>query len=104
MVKKYEVTGACVTHIPTVTTDGVETRITAYQGAILPDTVPAERIKHLLDVNLIKEVGGQDQATEPQVNARSSKADLIEYAVQQGAARDEAEAMTRDQLLDRYVR
>lgn len=39
-----------------------------------------------------------------QVNARSSKGDLVEYGVAQGGDRDELDAMTREQLLDRYVR
>lgn len=38
------------------------------------------------------------------VNSRSKRADLIAYALARGAAREEVERLTREQLLDRYLR
>lgn len=113
MAKQYTVTAACVAHIPV---DGPDGRMLAmfYQGAVLPEGVPADRIKHLLDAGLIAESGqvSEEEASArltgeelpAKVNGRSSKADLVEHAVAQGVTREEAEGMTRDDLLDRYVR
>lgn len=128
MAKHYVVTGACVTHIP-VTDSGGPMLVTLYQGAQLPEGVPEDRIKHLLDNNLIAAEGEDadealadawapapavpDPAVVPApfaiperkpVNGRSSKADLVDHAVDQGMDRDEADAMSREDLLDRYVR
>jgi len=118
MAKQYQVVGACVTGIPTGGPMG-PTRITLYQDAILPSDVPAERIAHLLSVKLIKEIGGSGKAAEqpaPQaptgeqsgetksVNARSSKAELVDYGVAQGGNRDELEALTLKDLQARYVK
>lgn len=113
MAKQYTVTAACVTHIPV---DGPDGRMLAtfYAGATLPEGVPADRIQHLLDAGLIAESGqvseeeasarltGEDPPTR--LNGRSSKADLVDHAVRQGMTREEAEGMSRDDLLDRYVR
>jgi hypothetical protein len=41
-------------------------------------------------------------ATKPNVNA--PKADWVEYAVSQGATREDAESSTKDQLVDKYGR
>ncbi|MCK2219701.1 hypothetical protein MF672_038785 [Actinomadura sp. ATCC 31491] len=114
-MKRYIVTGACITHVPVSTAQG-RMLVTLYRDAMLPADVPEDRIQHLLDSNLIEEVkGGDAPAEEPKkletvsgapasVNARSSKGDLVEYGVAQGDDRGELDAMTRDQLLDRYVR
>lgn len=114
MAKRYEVTGACITHIPVSTSQG-PMLVTLYRGAALPADVPEDRIRHLLDSKLIAEVG--DAPAEPveeqvpeggqagAVNSRSSKADLVAYGVAQGdGTQEELDALTRDQLLDRYVR
>jgi hypothetical protein len=128
MATKYVVTGACVTHIP-VAGPGGSMLETFYQGALLPAGVPDDRIKHLLDNNLIAAEGEDADealadayapASEPvnpavvpppfelperrPVNGRSSRADLVEHAVQQGMDREEAEGMSREELRDRYVR
>lgn len=106
---KYQVIGALVTDIPVGTPDG-PMRTTLYQDAILPAGVPAERIAHLLDVKLIKKVGGDEpEAAEPEptptgVNSRSNKGDLVEHGVAQGDDRAELEKLTRDDLLAKYVR
>lgn len=55
MSKRYQVTGACITHVPVTTSQGT-TLITLYKDAMLPADVPADRIKHLLESNLIAEV------------------------------------------------
>lgn len=58
MAKRYQVTAACVTHIPGPSLLGSGTALgTLYQDAILPPGVPADRIKHLLDNGLIAECG-----------------------------------------------
>jgi hypothetical protein len=114
--KQYVVTGACVTHIPVAGPDG-QMLVTLYQGAPLPEGVPDDRIKHLLGSNLIEEVGGKakaepkKQAKEPDgsdkpkpLNGQSSKPDLVAHAVTQGMTPEDAEKLTRDQLLDMYVR
>jgi hypothetical protein len=113
MAKQYTVTGACVAHIPV---DGPDGRMLAmfYAGAVLPEGVPEGRIQHLLDAGLIAETGqvSEEEASarltgEPvptTVNGRSSKSDLIEHAVGKGLPREEAEGMSREQILDRYVR
>lgn len=110
--KQYTVTGACVTHIPVAGPDG-KMLVTLYQGAPMPEGVPDDRIKHLLDSNLIEEVGGEggveskevkESDTPKPLNGRASKDDLVAHAVANGMNQDDAEAMSRDQLLDMYVR
>jgi hypothetical protein len=113
MAKTYRVTGACVTNVPVTTAQG-EQLATFYTGHVLPRDVPDERIKHLLSVGLIKEAESAAPAAEeaasttseavPTVTARSTKPELIAYGVAQGGDQKELDALTRDQLLDRYVR
>lgn len=120
MAKSYRVVGACVTNVPVSTGQGTQLA-TFYTGHVLPADVPADRVAHLLSVGLIEEVGGDakptgatsdgegEQAEQAEqapdsVNARSSKADLVNYGVAKGGNRDELDAMTRDQLLGRFVR
>lgn len=111
---RYQVTAPCVVHVPAMTPSGPALG-TYYQDAILPEGVPENKIRHLLDAGMIAAVGGADPApTRPDseqaerpattVNARSSKGDLIEHGVAQGGDRAELEDLTREQLLDRYVR
>ncbi len=57
---KYQVIAPCITHIPVPGVGGTSLD-TLYQGAILPDGVPQDRIKHLLDTGLIVEVGADAQ-------------------------------------------
>ncbi|MEU9888007.1 hypothetical protein [Sphaerisporangium sp. NPDC051011] len=114
MAKTYRVTGACVTHIP-----AGQQLITLYSGNLLPPGVPQDRIDHLLSVRMIEEVESapaetaspdtaaqEPKAPEPaaKVNARSSKPDLVDYGVARGDDRAELEALTREQLLGKYVR
>lgn len=118
MAKQYQVVGACVTDIPTGGPMG-PTRITLYKDAVLPSDVPAERIEHLLSVKLIKAVGeapaaqAEKPATpageqggdpKPTVNARSSRAELLDYGVAQGDDREELDKLNVKQLQDKYVR
>jgi hypothetical protein len=111
VAKRYKVTAPCVVNVPVSSEQGAQLT-TFYRDALLPEGVPAARVKHLLDSNLIQPVdaggkveeergGGEQQLT---VNSRSSKAELVEYGVAQGDDRAELDALTRDQLLDRYVR
>lgn len=111
--KQYVVTGACVTHIPVAGPNG-PMLVTLYQGASMPEGVPDDRIKHLLDSNLIEEVGGKAKAEPKQedkdpdgpkpLDGRSSKADLVAHAVANGMNQEDAEKLKRDELLDMYVR
>ena len=111
---RYQVTAPCVVHIPTVSATGPSLG-TFYRDAILPEGVPENKIRHLLESGMIAVVGGADPAPAKQdgeqveqpattVNARSSKGDLIEHGVSQGGDRAELEALTREELLNRYVR
>lgn len=52
---EYQVVGQCA-HVSTVTPGGRQTLL-LHWGALLPEGVPAEQIKHLLSVKLIKKVG-----------------------------------------------
>jgi hypothetical protein len=65
--KQYKVTAPCVVHIPVSTSDGPMLS-TFYKDASLPAGVPEEKLKHLLDGNLIEEVGGAAKA-EPEEDA-----------------------------------
>lgn len=121
MPKKYQVVGACATDIPVATANG-SIRVTLYRGNVLPEGVPEKRLEHLLDVGLIKELDKGEDPTPPEadagvtppvqseggepkpLNARSPKPDLVEHAVSQGMERKDAEELTRDQLLELYVR
>lgn len=112
MAKNYVVTAPCVTHIPVSGSEG-PMLVTLYQGSPMPEGVPEDRLKHLLDSKLIEEVGGKaksepEETKEPDapkpLDGRSSKADLVAHAVANGMSQDDAEKLTRDQLLDMYVR
>lgn len=123
MAKSYQVVGACVTNVPVAGAQGTQLA-TFYAGQPLPEGVPADRIAHLLSVDLIKEVGGDakpagatpapapvsapggDQVGQvpESVNGRSSKADLVAYGAAKGGDRAALDQLTRDELLDRYVR
>lgn len=114
MAKTYQVTGACITNIPVSSATGTQLA-TFYSRNLLPAGVPDERIKHLLSVGLIEEVSDdapelapsmpvQGEAPPASVNLRSSKGDLIEYGVANGGDRAELDNLTREQLLDRFVR
>lgn len=46
--------------------------------------------------------GGQEQAPEAVPNRSDTKDVWVDYAVTQGADRDEAESATKDQLVDEY--
>ena len=115
---QYQVIAPCVTHIP-VPGPGGTSLDTLYAGAVLPEGVPQDRIEYLLEAGLIAQVGKQaDAATVNQlvpgqpaepagdktVNSRSSKGELVDYGVSRGGNREELEGLTRDQLIERYVR
>ena len=113
MPTHYKVIGACVTNVPATTANGTQL-MTLYTGQLLP----ADRIKHLLSVKLIEEVGGAnspaeessspppggDQGGGKAVNARSSKAELVEFGVAQGGDRAELDALTHKDLQARFLK
>lgn len=70
MATEYEVTGDMIVHIPVTTSNG-PMLVDLYKGARLPEGVPQERIQHLLDSNLIKEVGKSEQAKPTSRSAKT---------------------------------
>jgi len=116
MSKRYQVIGALVANVPIDGPNG-STLAMFHQDAILPPSVPADRIKHLLSVKLIEEVGGSKESAAPAeqkppasdqkpttVNARSSKAELVDYGVAQGGDRAELDALTLKELQARFLK
>jgi hypothetical protein len=132
-VKTYRVTAPCVVHVPVAAPTGT-TFDTLYQDAVFTGDPDSEKIRHLLDSDMIVPVGGdaatadttdtaatadpaaggtagtdtrrRQELTEPQVapvTARSSKSELVDYAVSQGMDRTEAEKLTVKELQERYV-
>ncbi|MFD1547711.1 hypothetical protein [Nonomuraea guangzhouensis] len=58
---RYQVTAPCVTHIPTQSSlsgRGGGTLVTLYCRQLLPDGVPEEKVRQLLDSGLITEFDG----------------------------------------------
>lgn len=152
-MKRFQVTAPCVVHIPSRTVSGPSLG-TYFRDAILPDGVPEDRLKHLLDSNMIVEVdeegrpvqrkkaeegkaaagaaktpagpaggspvepvkanvagaaqgpAGPGSTVEPvKPNARTSKGDLVAYAVANSdLSREDAEAMTVKDLQARFVK
>lgn len=88
-----------------------------YAGAVLPEHLPAEELKRLEGRGLLAKVA-EPVAAKPQADppsdpagdgsapdrpsAAGAKAAWVEYAVAQGMDRDEADKLTRDQLVDAY--
>jgi hypothetical protein len=117
VAKQYKVTAPCVVNVPVSSEQGAQLT-TFYRDALLPEGVPAARVKHLLDSHLIAEVktdapakaeGRKRESNPPAppsaVNARSSKAELVAYGVaQDDGTVEELDALTRDELLAKYVR
>lgn len=101
---RYQVVGAMVS-AKVDTIDGVQVRY-FYAPAVLPDGVAQESIDHLLDVGLIA-VFGESSVAEPDDTEKApgksaSKATWVEYAVSQGMDATEAEALTRDDLAEKF--
>jgi hypothetical protein len=59
---RYQVVAACVTNLPSPSAStvrpGQTTLVTVYQGQLLPDGVPEDKIRHLLESGMIAEVDG----------------------------------------------
>ncbi|MEU8040873.1 hypothetical protein [Streptosporangium sp. NPDC049078] len=109
MSKTYQVVGACIANLPIDTPQGAQL-VMLHQHAVLPPGVPADRIKHLLSVGLIKEVAASAEpkppAEEPEqkLTARSSKAELVDHGVAQGGDRAELDALTLKELQGRFLK
>jgi hypothetical protein len=105
VAKQYKVTAPCVVNVPVSSERGAQLT-TFYRGALLPAGVPAGRVKHLLDSNLVEQVQGATPVEEQPatVNSRSSKAELVEYGVAQGDDRAALDAMTVKELKELYVK
>lgn len=117
VVTQYQVTAACVVHIPAMTASGPALG-TFYRDAILPEGVPQDRIDHLLaggmiraldvpaepapfEVQVGENVGATDGLT---INSRSSKAELVAYGVAQEMNEAELDAMTVKDLQALFVK
>ncbi|MEV4179937.1 hypothetical protein AB0J28_00640 [Streptosporangium canum] len=121
MSKRYKVTAPCVANVPVSAAPDASMTI-FYKDALLPEGVPAERLRHLLDGNMIEEIKGNEAAEQQKaeeksstptqapasggqgVNSRSSKAELVDHGVAQGGDRAELEKLTHKELQDRYLK
>lgn len=83
-----------------------------YQGAVIP-WLPKDLAAHLLELGMVHEVGGVPVAEAeeadpggPELDSKpkhvAPKAEWVDYAVTQGADRDEAEDMTKAELIELY--
>lgn len=116
MIKTYKVLAPCVVHIP-VSTDRGQALATFYQDTTFRGDDETVKIRHLVESGMVVELDkdGQpvnaetapaddDQPAAPKtVNARSSKGELVAYAVSQGMPADEAAQLTAKDLQARYV-
>lgn len=80
-----------------------------YEGGAVPEGADADHVKLLKDRGLLVE--GADQGAPVENHSpdndgppakSANKGDWVEYAVAQGADRDEAEASTKDDLIATY--
>lgn len=133
-MKNYKVTAQCVVHIPMNTSSGA-TLGTLYKGATFNGDETTEKIKFLLEAEMIVELDKQGQPVQPgkdseedetpaespkapaggssggssveqpaKLNARTSKGDLVTYAVANSElTQEQAEAMTLRELQARFV-
>lgn len=106
----YIVTGELVT--AQVTTEMGSTVLGFLKGAVLPPSVPAETVAHLLDVNLIAAVGEPVAATagplgqQPAVSPPAGNASLEawrDFARTQGMSEADLDGLTRDELRERFA-
>jgi hypothetical protein len=121
-MKDYKVLAQCVVHIPMNTSAG-STLGTLYKGATFSGDEASEKIKFLVEAEMIGEIGKDGQPVkakddkandkpadaegddEPKVNARSSRAELLAYATKHGGMTDDdANKLSNKQLIDRFVK
>lgn len=124
---QYVVTAPCLVHVPFDTPQGRQLG-TLYAGAVLPGSVPKEKVKFWLDNGMIKKVEAKaspepeqeesrpegsevakSQGPTPEVEGGltapptsgqgASKAAWVDYAVAKGMDRDVAERKSRDDLI-----
>lgn len=114
---QYVVSAPCVV-LPVQAIGSGPVRREFYQGAVLPDGVDEAALKrHLrkgmieefepLDVEGVEDPGPANDPGAPVAlpNKSASKADWVAYATSDegGMAQAEAEAMTRDELAEKYL-
>jgi hypothetical protein len=117
---QYVVTAPCLVHVPFDTPQGKQLG-TLYTGAVLPDSVPRDRIEFWLDGGMIEKVGAEPASTPdpsappepsgpatppglqapPESGPGSSKDAWVDYAVQRGMDRAEADALNKADLIKR---
>ncbi|MDL4812811.1 hypothetical protein [Actinomadura opuntiae] len=108
---QYVVTAPCLVHVPFATPQGRQLG-TLYAGALLPDSVPQDKIDFWLDSGMIKSTGedtaasepeprsgSEDAAPPPETGTGSSKEAWVDYAEKRGMARSDAEAMNKAELI-----
>ncbi|MGI5423065.1 hypothetical protein [Actinomadura luteofluorescens] len=121
---KYVVTAPCLVHVPFDTPQGRQLG-TLYTGAVVPESAPKEKIQFWLDGGMIRKVEAApepeqteepgspevsksqgptpapegDLAPPPTGGAGSGKDAWVDYAVKRGFTREEAEGMSRDDLI-----
>ena len=97
--------GAHVVTAPLVIVSDAEGKQTyLYTGALVPDFVTAERLEQLAADGVIADTApaAEPDDTEKAPGKSASKATWVEYAVSQGMDATEAEALTRDDLAEKF--
>ncbi|MFD5111442.1 hypothetical protein ACFWNG_03855 [Streptomyces sp. NPDC058391] len=67
------------------------------------DSAVAKRLRGLPESEGISEVGGSEPADDKAPSKRASKDDWVAWAVKTGATEEEASALTRDELAEKYA-
>lgn len=106
MAKQYVVTAPLV-----VTKDEAGADVYLYSGAPVPSIVPAAAVKALADLKMVTAVRSTTQASTTSgaqatggvPNKSAAVGDWRAYAVSQGLTAEEAEALTKDQLQERFT-
>lgn len=108
--------GRIVTGALAVMTDANGRSRYVYQGSPVPDDIPAAEVERLAELGLI----GDEEPTRPDESApadsdpsadsdperpaqNATKPAWVDYAVARGMDRDEAEKMTKDQLVAKFA-
>ena len=97
--------GAHVVTAPLVIVSDAEGKQTyLYTGALVPDFVDAERLEQLVADGVVADATPAAAAddTDKAPGKSASKATWVEYAVSQGMDATEAEALTRDDLAEKF--
>ncbi len=72
-----------------------------YQDAVI-DWLSDEQAQHLLAEGMVEKVAGRKPKAELPPKQVAAKGEWVDYAVSKGADRDEAEALTKQELQELY--